>query len=97
MADLIAVSCGECGAKYRLPVEFQGRTGKCKKCGARFKVPVEKNIEDSVLDWLTDEDEVHEEEEAVQPRIVDTGKGKPVSTKSGTIRMKESETSDAAE
>ena len=93
MAEKISVTCGECGAKYRLPIEFQGRTGKCKKCGAKFKVPVEKNIEDSVLDWLTDEPE---EQEVDQPRIVNTlEEGKQAaSTKTGTIRMKETEAAD---
>ncbi len=97
MADLIKVICGECGAKYRLPIEFQGRSGKCKKCGAHFKVPVEKSLEDSVLDWLADDPEDEgADEDSAQPRIVNTSQGaKPATTKTGTIRMKENTDSNA--
>lgn len=69
MSDTIKCLCGKCGAKYRLPVEFQGRSARCKKCGEKFRVPEqqEKTLEDSVLDWL---DEREEREDVVQPRVI---------------------------
>lgn len=68
MAEFVSCVCSACGAKYRLPIEFQGRTARCKKCGVKFEVPKEKNLEDSVLDWLTESDE---HEEAVdKPRVI---------------------------
>lgn len=91
MGDFIKTVCSECGAKYRLPVEFQGRTARCKKCGAKFRVPAEKNIEDSVLDWLSEaeEDDAHDEP-AETPRIVSMGdSGTKRSTRKGVIRMKQ--------
>lgn len=96
VADQIKVICGECGAKYRLPIEFQGRSGKCKKCGAHFKVPVEKSLEDSVLDWLSDPADEAGDEDTVQPRIVNTARSaKPATTKTGTIRMKKNADTDS--
>lgn len=68
MADLIKCVCSQCGAKYRLPVEFGGRTARCKKCNAKFEVPKDKGLEDSVLDWLSEADE--EEKVVEQPRVI---------------------------
>lgn len=70
--DMVKCSCSTCGAKYRLPIEYQGRTARCKKCGNKFQVPeAELSLEDSVLTWLTSpaEDDV---DEAVpeKPRII---------------------------
>ncbi len=75
MSDTIKCLCGNCGAKYRLPVEFAGRTARCKKCGQRFEVPrpAAKTLEDSVLDWLTDEEDV-DQQETLQPRVVNLPK-----------------------
>lgn len=65
---MIKCVCAACGAKYRLPVEFGGRTARCKKCGAKFEVPKEKGLEDSVLDWLAEGEEA---EEAIEkPRVI---------------------------
>jgi hypothetical protein len=69
VADLIKCVCTACGAKYRLPVEFGGRTARCKKCDAKFEVPKEKGLEDSVLDWLS-EAEGTEEEVVEKPRVI---------------------------
>lgn len=94
MADTIKCLCGQCGAKYRLPVEFQGRTAKCKKCGAKFEIPRVKNLEDSVLDWLADEEQVHEES-LQPPRVVNMPKsesqaeGTAPARKGGVIRMRQ--------
>lgn len=69
VSDTIKCVCEKCGAKYRLPVEFQGRSARCKKCGEKFRVPElkGKSLEDSVLDWL---DEREDKEEVVQPRVI---------------------------
>ena len=74
MSD-IKCNCGACGAKYRLPAEFAGRTARCKKCGEKFEVPKEKNLEDSVLDWLKETEEAETEEVAEQPRVISMPKG----------------------
>jgi predicted nucleic acid-binding Zn-ribbon protein len=66
----IKCNCAACGAKYRLPVEFAGRTARCKKCGEKFDVPKEKSLEDSVLDWLKETDEAEAEEVAEKPRVI---------------------------
>lgn len=95
VAEFVKCTCEECGAKYRLPVEYRGRTAKCKKCGAKFKIPAEKTLEDSVLDWLTEADadaERHEQEEVQKPRIVsmsDSSSARADDSKSkGPIRLK---------
>lgn len=91
MSDIKCV-CEACGAKYRLPAEFAGRSARCKKCGEKFKVPAEKTIEDSVLDWLSDE--AAEEEVVDQPRVINmpkstTGDSSDASRKkSNVIRIK---------
>ncbi len=90
MSDLIRCVCGSCGAKYRLPTEFAGRQAKCKKCGSSFEVPREKTLEDSVLDWLGEEQA--EETPVEQPRIISMPKGEvaPDQAKKakGPIRLK---------
>jgi len=95
VADFIKCNCPECGAKYRLPVEFQGRRARCKKCGAKFEVPRSKSLEDSVLDWLS---EAEEQEEAVaQPRVISMPKEAAADPDSaprrkGVIRLKSTPT-----
>ncbi len=98
MADFIKCTCGHCGAKYRLPAEFQGRKARCKKCGEKFEVPRIKSLEDSVLDWLNEADEDVEsgsEESVAPPRIVNIPKsaaesqdGEAQARRKGPIRMK---------
>lgn len=90
MGDFIKTACSECGAKYRLPIEFQGRTARCKKCGAKFSIPANKNIEDSVLDWLTEGDvDDAADEPAEAPRVVSMGdSGGKASVRKGLIRLK---------
>lgn len=97
MAELIKVSCSECGAKYRLPIEFQGRSARCKKCGAKFKIPADKNIEDSVLDWLSEGEGDEQEPETTdndKPRVVsmaDSGVKPATNRPQGVIRMKQAD------
>ena len=76
MADFIKCNCPACGAKYRLPVEFQGRRARCKKCNKKFEVPKNKTLEDSVLDWLAEAEKKESEEEQVvgQPRVINIPK-----------------------
>ncbi len=95
MADFIKCTCGKCGARYRLPVEFQGRKARCKKCGEKFEVPRVKSIEDSVLDWLS---EAEEEEAIAEPKVISIPKEqKPADDgdkpkRQGIIRLKETPT-----
>jgi len=98
VAEFLKCRCAHCGAKYRLPLEAQGRTARCKKCGKKFAVPKAKDrtLEDSVLDWLSEAEE--EQEVAAQPRVINIPKdsavdekGQPLSAKRrGPIRMKSS-------
>lgn len=71
MSDTIKCSCSHCGAKYRLPVEAQGRTAKCKRCGNKFDVPRQNSLEDSILTWLSapNEDDV-EDAAPAKPRVI---------------------------
>ena len=96
MSDTIKCACSHCGAKYRLPVEAQGRRARCKRCGKKFEVPREKNLEDTILSWLAAPEE-EEEEELAQPRVISMP-DEPVDDEvakraRGPIRMK----SDAAQ
>ena len=72
MADFIKCNCSNCGAKYRLPAEYQGRRARCKKCGEKFEVPRTKTLEDSVLDWLSEAEEKDrkEQETVSRPRVI---------------------------
>ena len=89
MADFIKCRCGNCGAKYRLPVEFQGRKARCKKCGEKFGVPKKKKtLEDSVLDWLSEAEEAEREEVAAQPRVISLPKGATDSDAAGGAKRK---------
>lgn len=91
MSDMIKCACSHCGAKYRLPVEAQGRAVRCKKCNEKFEVPRSESLEESILSWLTDPDEEKEEVTAEQPRVINMaavgGEAKTVSR--GIIRMKD--------
>lgn len=69
VADTIKCTCSHCGAKYRLPVEAQGRSARCKRCGKRFEVPRQDNLEDTILSWLSAPAE-EEEEVIAQPRVI---------------------------
>ncbi len=69
MSEPISCKCPDCGAKYRLPAEVQGRSVRCKKCQSKFKVPKRDNLEDSILDWLTEADP-EEETTTYEPRVI---------------------------
>ncbi len=95
MAETIKCTCGKCGAKYRLPVEAQGRTARCKRCGEKFEIPRQLSLEDSILTWLSvpteeDADEVVPE----KPKIISMPQSDPNEATAagkrlrGTIRMK---------
>lgn len=91
MSDTIKCTCPHCQAKYRLPLEVQGRTARCKRCGGRFEVPVEKSLEDSILDWLSDAEAA--DETVSQPRVIsmprEASAGSEATRKSrGPIRVK---------
>ena len=94
MSDTIKCACQSCGAKYRLPIESQGRRARCKKCGEVFAVPRAKavTVEDSILGWLDDPDA--DSDTVAQPRVInmpkDTGEDADAVKKvRGLIRMKE--------
>ncbi len=71
MAETIKCNCSHCGAKYRLPMEAQGRTARCKRCGEKFEVPRSQSLEDSILTWLSSPDEEEAEEaKPAQPRVI---------------------------
>jgi DNA-directed RNA polymerase subunit RPC12/RpoP len=91
VSDTIKCACLQCGAKYRLPVEAQGRTARCKRCGKSFQVPRQMNLEDTIQSWLAGPAD-EEEEEVAQPRVISMP-DEPVSDEAakkirGPIRMK---------
>ena len=93
MSDTIKCRCQNCGAKYRLAIESQGRKARCKKCGAIFAVPrlQSATVEDSILGWL---DEPESDDDTVErPRIISMPKeaADPEAAKKirGMIRIKE--------
>ncbi len=98
MSDTIKCLCEHCGAKYRLPMEAQGRTARCKRCGEKFQVPKQQSLEDSILTWLANpEDE--EDDLAPSPKVISMpesesgGDGQTSATarKTQTVRMKKPE------
>lgn len=101
MGDKIKCTCSNCGAKYRLPVEAQGRTARCKRCGQKFRVPQVQSLEDTVMSWLAIEDD---NEDVIEPKVVNmtaSGDGQAssetVKRARGPIRLKDdSEHSDEA-
>lgn len=86
----IKCACSHCGAKYRLPLEAQGRSARCKQCGEKFSVPRQNGLEDSILSWL--EEPEGEEEAVIQPKVISmpTAGSDPatVNRLRGTIRYK---------
>jgi len=95
VAETIKCTCSHCGAKYRLPVEAQGRTARCKRCGEKFEVPREESLEDSVLTWLTAPSEDDEDEAPAQPKVISMptepeadGAAEAARKARGPIRMK---------
>ena len=86
----IKCACSHCGAKYRLPLEAQGRSARCKQCSEKFEVPRQNGLEDSILSWL--EEPEAEEENVTQPRVISmpTSNGDPtaINRLRGTIRYK---------
>lgn len=69
MSDMIKCACANCGAKYRLPLESQGRTARCKQCGEKFAIPkAASSLEDSILSWLDEPEEAEEVQSG--PRVV---------------------------
>lgn len=93
MADTIKCTCSHCGAKYRLPVEAQGRNAKCKRCGEKFQVPMQENLEDSILSWLNVPDE-EDDLAPAKPRVISMPHDEEESDaeggprRRGTIRMR---------
>ncbi len=70
MAETIKCTCSHCGAKYRLPIEAQGRTARCKRCGDKFEIPREQSLEDTILAWLASPDEEEDEVAPAKPRVI---------------------------
>ena len=70
MSDTIKCACQNCGAKYRLPIESQGRKARCKKCGEVFNVPrlQPQNMEESILDWLSEPES--QDEVVAPPKVI---------------------------
>jgi len=90
MGETIKCACPECKAKYRLPAEAAGRAARCKVCGTKFHVPGSVSLEDSVLNWLSDESSTKEEEKVTKPKVITMPKGPGDSgIRRGIIRMKD--------
>lgn len=77
MPDSVKCACPQCGAKYRLPIETQGRSVRCKRCDNKFRVPAtQTTVEDSVLSWLADGGR-EEAETDLKPRVIQMETEKP--------------------
>ncbi len=93
MSDTIKCRCQNCGAKYRLAIESQGRKARCKKCGAIFEVPrlQSATVEDSILGWLDEPDS--DDDTVARPRVISMPKdaADPEAAKKirGMIRIKQ--------
>jgi hypothetical protein len=102
MEETIKCTCSQCGAKYRLPLEAQGRTARCKRCGEKFEVPMKQSLEDSILTWLAvPEDEEVEEGAPAKPRVIsmpgdDPNQGTVAGRRRGAIRMKDQDSKQAS-
>jgi len=103
MADTIKCTCSNCGAKYRLPLEAQGRTARCKRCGEKFKIPLQQSLEDSIMAWLANpSEEDREDDMPAKPRVINMPANEQDEEAAssrrprGTIRMKESESGEDA-
>ncbi len=96
MSETIKCTCPSCGAKYRLPVEAQGRRARCKRCGEKFDVPRRQSLEDSIITWLSaPADEEAEQAVPAPPRVINmpaagsTEASDAVKKMRGPIRMKD--------
>lgn len=90
MAEFLKCACNHCGTSYRLPTEFQGRRARCKKCGEKFEVPkLQRSLEDSVLDWLNEEETV-DETPSDRPREINIPKGEANAPHDSGLKMKAS-------
>lgn len=94
MSETIKCACSKCGAKYRLPVEAQGRTARCKRCGEKFTIPRAQSLEDSILTWLTMPEEDEAQEAVPAPRVISMpakpeGETADAAKRRGPIRLKD--------
>lgn len=82
--------CTHCGAKYRLPVEAQGRKARCKKCGDHFEVPKADSMEDSILSWLSEPevDEVVDQPRVISMKSEQQADAETMKKVKGVVRMK---------
>ncbi len=101
MSETIKCTCPSCGAKYRLPVEAQGRKARCKRCNGTFEVPRADSLEDSILTWLSaPAEEAVEEAAPAPPRVISMpATSSPEATDAvrkmrGPIRMKDTPKSE---
>jgi predicted Zn finger-like uncharacterized protein len=58
--DTLIVQCGHCGARYRIDRRHEGRRCRCKRCKNIFRLTKKLNMEDSVMDWLEEDEETKE-------------------------------------
>ena len=87
MSETIKCTCPSCGAKYRLPVEAQGRRARCKRCGEKFLVPRELSLEDSILTWLSASDDA-DDTAAPPPKIISMPGADAENANDGTVAGK---------
>lgn len=53
----LIVQCGHCGARYRIESRHEGRRCRCKRCRNVFRLTAKLNLEDTVMDWLEEDEE----------------------------------------
>lgn len=60
--ERVLVQCGHCGARYRIAKRLRGRKAKCRRCRYVFRLTPKDSLDDTVLDWLEEGDEVKKSE-----------------------------------
>ncbi len=56
--DRLVVQCGHCGARYRIEPRLEGRRAKCRRCRHIFHLTKKVDLDDSVIDWLEEGEDV---------------------------------------
>jgi len=67
MSEALIVQCGHCGARYRIDERKKGRRGRCRRCHHVFWLTPKVSLDDTVLDWLQEDDEAVASEKGESP------------------------------
>jgi len=65
--NLLIVQCGHCNARYRIDERYRGRRGRCRRCRHVFRMTPKINLDDTVMDWLEEDEGGERTEEGGSP------------------------------